>query len=312
MAQPWSFAVAFFVITFTVVVKRSQTLRYYVRLYAYYGVVSIFAGLLCVPAIFRPFSPANMVPISVVARMVAWAMGVKFTLLHAERIPKDKRFVLVANHQSSLDVLATLCVWNEFHPLAPVLKRELMYTGPMALLCYLSGGIFLNRHNPKQSHGAVNNQLADVLTGKASFLFFPEGTRSGERKMLPFKKGAFHMAVDSQASILPVVLSYYKSIFSPKEKIFGQGTVTMTVLPAFGTQGLGKDDVASVATRVYNLMQAELDQQAAAEQIAAVGGVRGLFNDHSPVAATEAGSGGAFQPHEKKEHSENTGSYHAT
>ncbi|KAL3214445.1 hypothetical protein MRX96_034912 [Rhipicephalus microplus] len=100
-------------------------------------------------------------------------------------------------------------------------------------------------------------------------MVFPEGTRNPEPKMLPFKKGAFHMAVDCQAPVVPVVLSNYKSFFCCEDKIFNDvchlilyaGVIKLTVLPVVSTDGLTLRDVSDLTKRVQSMMQDELDQQ---------------------------------------------------
>ncbi|KAL1423651.1 hypothetical protein MTO96_021025 [Rhipicephalus appendiculatus] len=232
--------------------------------------MSIVCTLACVPSVFRPFNPANMLIISYGLRHLRWPIGVEAVLLHGERIPKDRRFIMVANHQSSLDVFGVTYAWKEFHPCLAVMKRELIYTGPLAVACYLAGCVFIDRRDAQQSHQALNERLEDVKNGKASFMVFPEGTRNPEPKMLPFKKGAFHMAVDCQVTrrrlqsgppVVPVVLSNYKSFFCYKDKIFNDGVIKLTVLPVVSTDGLTPDDVSDLTKRVQSMMQDELDRQ---------------------------------------------------
>lgn len=263
---PWGLAAGLALVVVAVLVKKSQKFRFFFRITTYYVLMSAVCALASVPALFRPFNPANMLPISFILKRLAWTVGVKPVLRHAERIPRDKRFILVANHQSSLDVFGLMHVWSELHPCVPVMKRELIYTGPLALACYLSGSIFIDRRDREQSHQALNSRLDDVRNGKTSFLVFPEGTRNAGTTMLPFKKGAFHMAVNSQAPVLPLVFSHYKSFFSSEERKFNDGILTLTVLPEISTEGMTPADVADLTTRVQNLMQAELDQQAAVQQ----------------------------------------------
>ncbi|XP_070377698.1 1-acyl-sn-glycerol-3-phosphate acyltransferase alpha-like isoform X2 [Dermacentor albipictus] len=223
VACPWCVAFGCALFTIMVLVRRNQTFRYFFRLTIYYVLISAVCALACVPCMLRPFDPANMVLISYGLKRLGCAIGVGAVLRHAERIPRDRRFIMVANHQSSLDVFGLLHIWSEVHPCLPVVKRELLYTGPLGVACYLAGCVFIDRGNSQQSHGAINEHLDDVKNGKVSFLLFPEGTRNAEPKMLPFKKGAFHMAVNSQAPVLPLVLSNYKSFFCDKERKFNDG-----------------------------------------------------------------------------------------
>ncbi|XP_050050583.2 1-acyl-sn-glycerol-3-phosphate acyltransferase alpha-like isoform X1 [Dermacentor andersoni] len=261
VACPWCVAFGLAVVTIMVLVRRNQTFRYFFRLTIYYVLISAVCALACVPSMLRPFDPANMVLISYGLKRLRWAIGVEAVLRHAERIPRDRRFVLVANHQSSLDVFGLLHAWREFHPCLPVMKRELLYTGPLGVACYLAGCVFIDRRDSQQSRRALNERLDDLKNGKVSYLLFPEGTRNAEPKMLPFKKGAFHMAVNSQVPVLPLVLSNYKSFFCSEEWKFNDGIVKLTVLPLVSTDGLTTDDVPDLTERVRSMMQDELDRQ---------------------------------------------------
>jgi lysophosphatidate acyltransferase len=52
---------------------------------------------------------------------------------------------------------------------------------------------------------------------------FPEGTRNATNKLLPFKKGAFHLAIQAQIPIVPLVVSSYNSFYNKKNKLFTSG-----------------------------------------------------------------------------------------
>ncbi len=66
---------------------------------------------------------------------------------------------------------------------------------------------------------------------------FPEGTRSSGDEMLPFKKGAFHLAITSQLPVSPVVFSRYLHV-DHKQQRFETGEVIITVLPPISTEGM--------------------------------------------------------------------------
>merc|ERR550534_975082 len=80
---------------------------------------------------------------------------------------------------------------------------------------------------------------------------FPEGTRYHGKGMLPFKKGAFHLAVQAQVPIIPVIFSCFHNFYD-KRKFFFQtpGEFTIEALPPIETAGLTIDDVPDLMTRV--------------------------------------------------------------
>lgn len=77
--------------------------------------------------------------------------------------------------------------------------------------------------------------------------------------MLPFKKGAFHLAVQSQIPIVPVVCENYHRLFDGKTRFEG-GTIRIKVLPPVSTQGLSKDDVSELSDKIRAQMLDTLRQ----------------------------------------------------
>lgn len=84
---------------------------------------------------------------------------------------------------------------------------------------------------------------------------FPEGTRNHEGGLLPFKKGAFHLAVNSGASIVPVVIGDYRAFYCSRRKVFSPGTFFVDILPPVSTTGLRSGDVAQLTSRVEHAMR---------------------------------------------------------
>lgn len=90
-------------------------------------------------------------------------------------------------------------------------------------------------------------------------MIFPEGTRNGNKglTMLPFKKGAFHIAIDGKLPILPVVISEY-DFLDVKKMVFNPGEVTIKVLPRIETDEYTKDNIDKLVETTRDAMIAEL------------------------------------------------------
>lgn len=74
-----------------------------------------------------------------------------------------------------------------------------------------------------------------------------------------FKKGSFHVAVESQCGIQPVVVSKY-SFLDSERKIFGRGKIVIKILPEISTKGMNKNDVDSLTKNVREIMQEKFDE----------------------------------------------------
>ena len=157
-------------------------------------------------------------------------------------------------------VLINLQIWNLFGRSAVIAKHELKWLGPFGLALQLSGTIFVKRAQHDKALAALNSAVKKAKDTNTSIHIFPEGTRrsadSEDKYMLPFKKGAFHMAVDAGLPILPVIISEYDFIDS-KRKRFGyciDPEVNMTVLKAVETTGLTKADIDQLTEDTRNKM----------------------------------------------------------
>lgn len=128
-------------------------------------------------------------------------------------------------------------VYPHIGPLVGTAKKELMFfSGSFGIMLMLIGTIFVARGS-QRGKDDINRGGAklkrDYLEGKepVSIWMFPEGTRHIERdgKFLPFKKGAFHLAVTNRLPIMPIVISQF-DFLKPKEKIFEGGKVVIKVM----------------------------------------------------------------------------------
>lgn len=108
----------------------------------------------------------------------------------------------------------------------PVAGYWLLYAFPFGQASYLWGTLFINRSNKRDAFDKLNQESQAITTNACKLLIYPEGTRSQCDKLLPFKKGAFHIATQSQSYIQPVVISKYWFL-NAKEKTFGRGKCEM-------------------------------------------------------------------------------------
>jgi 1-acyl-sn-glycerol-3-phosphate acyltransferase len=117
-----------------------------------------------------------------------------------ENIPKDRNFIVVANHQSLMDIPLIL---GFVATGAFIAKEELRkIPGVNWYIRYLNG-VFLDRKNPRRAVKALREAIEKLKNG-VTFIVFPEGTRSPDGKVLPFKKDSLMIAVKTGVPVLPV------------------------------------------------------------------------------------------------------------
>lgn len=124
----------------------------------------------------------------------------------------------------------------------------------------LSKTVFIERKSREQAVAAFAKAAEQMHSHKQSVYIFPEGTRSyyEHPDLLPFKKGAFHLAVQAQVPIIPVVVANYSNVLNVKKKMFRQGTIPARVLEPIETKGKTKEDVDALLELTRSRMLAEL------------------------------------------------------
>ncbi|KAH3668582.1 hypothetical protein OGAPHI_002336 [Ogataea philodendri] len=166
--------------------------------------------------------------------------------------------ILISNHQSELDIL----VLGRIFPKRCVVtaKKQLKLIPFLGWFMALSGTFFLDRANHEKAIRVLNNALDNLKETNGGLFMFPEGTRSYSSKptLLPFKKGAFHLAVQAQIPIIPVVVSNTSNLYSLKLKNFNTGTIKIKVLEPISTEGLTKEDVPKLVEATQASMESEL------------------------------------------------------
>lgn len=189
-----------------------------------------------------------------------YVLGIEVVIKNPEYL-KTRPAVLVANHQSELDILILGATFPQYCSVTA--KKSLKYYPFLGWFMTASGSVFIDRANRENALKAFEGAAARVNREKQSVFMFPEGTRSyyQEPGLLPFKKGAFHFAVQAQIPIVPYVVSNYSKLFSFQKRIFEPGTIEIEVLPPIETKGLTaadvndlhkktRDDMLAVAERI--------------------------------------------------------------
>ena len=114
---------------------------------------------------------------------------------------------------------------------------------------------YLYFRNSKTSHADVNNAGQLAKKNKTKLLVFPEGTRNGDKNlsMRPFKKGAFHVALDGEMPIIPVIVSEY-NFLDWKKMMFRPGRAIIRVLPPIDTSAYSKTNIEDLVEKTRSQM----------------------------------------------------------
>ena len=174
----------------------------------------------------------------------------------AENMKPGASYVITANHQSLYDIYV-LYGWVGVD-FKWVMKKELEKVPVLGFACKVLGHIFIDRSDTKKAVETINAAKTKIANG-TSVLFFPEGSRSSDGAMKPFKKGAFKMALDLGLPILPVTINGTRNIL-PKGSIdLRPGNVTMIIHKPIPVTDYHEENMTELMDKTRVIMNASRD-----------------------------------------------------
>ncbi|HEV8456314.1 MAG TPA: lysophospholipid acyltransferase family protein [Gemmatimonadales bacterium] len=171
---------------------------------------------------------------------------------YSGRMPADPRrpFVVVSNHESFADILLISHLPWEMKWLS---KAELFRIPIMGWMMWLAGDIPVKRGFGPSAAEAIE-RCRRVLSRRVSVMIFPEGTRSRTAELLPFKDGAFRLAIEAGVPILPLAVSGTRTALPKHDWRFGRSVAEVQVLEPVETAGLTLADVPALKARVRDMI----------------------------------------------------------
>jgi 1-acyl-sn-glycerol-3-phosphate acyltransferase len=170
---------------------------------------------------------------------------------------KGTTYIMISNHQSILDILLLNCLRYRFKWISKIENNKVPVLG--WYLC-MAGYITVDRGN-KESKEEMLEKSYEVLNKGSSIMIFPEGTRSPDRQIGFFKRGAFQLALRANTPILPIIIEGTGDILPKHGLIFNSGQkirirVLKPVLPDF----FGTDNPDDLAQNFHALMTRALKE----------------------------------------------------
>jgi 1-acyl-sn-glycerol-3-phosphate acyltransferase len=188
----------------------------------------------------------RQIPVAVAALNPLWRFRRSGTM------PADPRrpYVVVSNHESFVDILLISHLPWEMKWLS---KAELFRIPVLGWMLRLAGDIPIQRGFGPSAIEAIA-RCREALANRVSVMIFPEGTRSTTADLLPFKDGAFRLAIDAGVPILPLVVHGTSTALRKHDWRFGPSTAVVRVLEPIETTGLAAADVPALKDRVRRLI----------------------------------------------------------
>ncbi len=185
------------------------------------------------------------------AKIILSVAGIKGKTVGKENIDPKKNYIFMCNHQSFVDIFVLLA--NLPADFRFIMKKELMKIPILGPAMKRAGYMDIERENPKNSLRQLNLALEKIKNG-SSVLIFPEGTRSPDGRLLPFKKGGFYLALKSGCDIVPLYIKGTHEIAPKGSWTMKKGNYVLFIGKPVSVKGYRKRDVERLMEKVRSEM----------------------------------------------------------
>jgi len=185
-------------------------------------------------------------------------IGLDLDVKGREHLWNRRPAIFMFNHQSNADMLIMASLVRR--DIVGVGKRELKNLPLIGPLMGASGVVFIDRSDRKAAIETMKPLVSAMKNERKSLVIAPEGTRAPTRKLGAFKKGGFHVAIQSGVPIVPVVIHNSGDISPKGDKIFRSGTVKVDVLPPIETTEWSVQQIDEHVAEVRNQFARALGQ----------------------------------------------------
>jgi 1-acyl-sn-glycerol-3-phosphate acyltransferase len=187
------------------------------------------------------------------AKTILWVSGIRVTVTGIHRIKDLNSCIFMSNHESNYDIPVLLShLPRQFRWLA---KAELFRIPIFGRSMSGAGYISIDRSDRESAFQSLA-RAAETIHGGTSVMIFPEGTRSRDGRLLPYKKGGFVMAIDAQVPIVPIVIQGTHDIMPKGRLLIRPRPVMVTICEKIDTHGFSRETKDVIMDQVRRAMQA--------------------------------------------------------
>lgn len=167
-------------------------------------------------------------PAHIWSRCVCVLWGVKVVVKGRENIDSKTSYVFVANHQGAFDIWSIYGYLN--HDFKWLMKKELEKIFLVGYACKRAGHIMVDDSSISGIRSTIENS-EKMLSGGMSLVIFPEGSRTFDGKMIPFKRGAFMLAAEYKLPVVPITIDGSFKAMPRTTYNVTPCTITLTIHP---------------------------------------------------------------------------------
>ena len=191
------------------------------------------------------------------SRSILFISRVKVTVRGLHHIDPGTPYLYMANHQSMFDIFTLLaCLPVQFRWLA---KKELFHIPIFGYSMARAGYISIDRSNRKSAHKSLQEAAQKIARG-VSVVIFPEGTRSEDGRIQPFKPGGFYLAVNARRPIVPVVICGTRHVMPKSSLRIRPGRILVSINRPVDTAAYDNKTKKALMESVHAIMTEDLEK----------------------------------------------------
>ncbi|MDB5035824.1 MAG: 1-acyl-sn-glycerol-3-phosphate acyltransferase [Chlorobi bacterium] len=193
------------------------------------------------------------------SKNLLWLLRVKVHAHGAENLPLTTNYVYLASHSSYLDILALGATVPD--PIRFIFKEEITRVPIFGWGLALGPYIQIDRADARNAMASIEKAAGEIRDG-ASVVIFPEGTRTSDGRLGPFKRGGFMLATRSGVPMVPVAIQGSYELLSRRDWKVKPGTIDITFgTPIQGKQNLNRAEEQGIQKAVREQLLAMLGQE---------------------------------------------------
>jgi 1-acyl-sn-glycerol-3-phosphate acyltransferase len=217
------------------------------------GVVTMPAALLMtILGLFDPYGKH----VYGISRFWTWVIlkvgGVTVRAQGLNRIDPKRQYVFMVNHQSNIDIPVLMHSLPAFQ-LRWLAKKELLRVPLFGSALWAGKHIIVNRSDRLNALDSFK-KAKQRMKGGISLVVFPEGTRSSDEKLLPFKRGGFLLAIKTQTSIVPVAINGSGRVLPKGDWRIRRGTIDVTIGEPLSVENYPPATLRALSAQVQELI----------------------------------------------------------
>lgn len=192
-------------------------------------------------------------------RVVLAISGVAIKVRGLSQLDPKRQYVFMVNHQSHIDIPVLVQGLSAFQ-LRWIAKRELLWVPLFGWAMWAAKHITVNRSDRFDALGSLK-KAQEQMKGGISLVFFPEGTRSSDGRLLPFKRGGLLLAVKTRTPIVPITISGSSAILPKGDWRIRAGDIEVTVGAPVTVEHYRPGNLRVLALRLQELIESNLQIQ---------------------------------------------------